>query len=75
VCAVVKVTTIREDHEFMDLDYPNEEVGIGKMKDVKGIFILWPRKNTILKTYFSLLVSLQGKEDEGTPSKNVAAFA
>ena len=39
-CAVVEVTTIREGHEFEDLDYPNEEVGIEKLVDAKGIFIL-----------------------------------
>jgi hypothetical protein len=39
-CAVVEVTTIREGHEFEDLDYPNEEEGIENMKDAKGNFIL-----------------------------------
>jgi hypothetical protein len=39
-CAVVKVTTIREGHEFKDLYYPNEEEGIEKLVDAKGTFIL-----------------------------------
>jgi hypothetical protein len=39
-CAVVKVTTIREGHEFEDLDYLDEEEGIEKLKDVKENFIL-----------------------------------
>jgi hypothetical protein len=32
-CAVVKVTTIREGREFADLDYPDEEEWIEKLKD------------------------------------------
>jgi hypothetical protein len=43
-CAVVEVTTIREGHEFEDLDYPNEEKGIEKLKDAKENFILYPIK-------------------------------
>jgi hypothetical protein len=39
-CAVVKLTTIREGHEFEDLDYPDEELGIEKLKCAKGNFIL-----------------------------------
>jgi hypothetical protein len=39
-CVVVEVTTIREGHEFKDLDYPNEEEGIEKLKDAKVNFIL-----------------------------------
>jgi hypothetical protein len=35
-CVVVEVTTIREAHEFEDIDYPNEEEGIEKLKDAKG---------------------------------------
>jgi hypothetical protein len=38
--AVVEGTTIREGHEFEDLDYPDEEEGIEKLKDAKGNFIL-----------------------------------
>jgi hypothetical protein len=38
--AVVEVTTIRECHEFEDLDYPDEEEEIEKLKDAKGNFIL-----------------------------------
>jgi hypothetical protein len=30
---VVKVTTIREGREFEDLDYPDKEEGIEKLKD------------------------------------------
>jgi hypothetical protein len=40
VCVVVKVTTIREGHEFEDLDYPDEDDGIEKLVDAKGTFIL-----------------------------------
>jgi hypothetical protein len=39
-CAVVEVTTIREGHEFEDLDYLDEEEGIEKLVDAKGTFIL-----------------------------------
>jgi hypothetical protein len=39
-CAVVEMTTIREGCEFEDLDYPDEEEGIKKLKDAKGNFIL-----------------------------------
>jgi hypothetical protein len=38
-CAVVEVTTIREGHEFKDLDYPDKEM-IEKLKDVEWNFIL-----------------------------------
>jgi hypothetical protein len=38
--AVVEVTMIRESREFEDLDYPNKEEGIEKLKDAKGNFIL-----------------------------------
>ncbi len=55
-CAMVEVTTIREGHEFEDLDYPDEEEGIEKLKDAKGNFILWPRKDIILKTHAPLIV-------------------
>jgi hypothetical protein len=39
-CAVVEMTTIREGCEFEDLDNPNEEEGIEKLKDAKENFIL-----------------------------------
>jgi hypothetical protein len=39
-CALVEVTTIREGHEFEDLDYLDDEEGIQKLKDAKGNFIL-----------------------------------
>jgi hypothetical protein len=67
-CAVVEVTTIREDHEFEDLDYLDEEEGIEKLKDAKGNFILWPRKDIIIKNCSSHIVLPQSREDEGTPS-------
>jgi hypothetical protein len=51
-CAVVEVTTIREGHEFKDLDYPDEEEGIEKLKDAKRNFILWPHKDIIRKNMF-----------------------
>jgi hypothetical protein len=68
---VVEVTTIREGHGFEDLDYPNEEEGIEKLKDTKENFILWPRKDIILKSRSSPIVSPQSKEDEGTPTSNI----
>jgi hypothetical protein len=55
-CAVVKVTTIT-GHEFEDLDYPDEEEGIEKLADAKGTFILWPRKDIIIKTHSLQIVS------------------
>jgi hypothetical protein len=39
-CAVVEVTTIREGCEFEDIDYPDEEEGIEKLKDAKENFTL-----------------------------------
>jgi hypothetical protein len=56
-CAVLKVSMIREGHELKDPDYPDEEEGIEKLKDAKQNFILWPRKDIILKTPSSLIVS------------------
>jgi hypothetical protein len=70
-CVVVEVTTIREGHEFKDLDYPNEEEGTEKLKGAKGNFILLPRKDIILKTHSSPIISPQSKEDEGTPTSNI----
>jgi hypothetical protein len=67
-CAVVKVTMIREGHEFEYLDYPDEEEGIEKLKDAKGDFIVRPRKDIILRTRSSPIVSTQNREDEGTPA-------
>jgi hypothetical protein len=66
-CVVVEVTTIREDHEFEDLDNPDEAEGIEKLKDAKGNFILWPRKDIIINPRSTLIVSSQSKEDDGTP--------
>jgi hypothetical protein len=57
---------IREGHEFKDLDYLDEEEGIEKMKDAKGNFIVWTRKDIILKTSSSPIVSPQNREDEDT---------
>jgi hypothetical protein len=70
-CAVVKVTTIREGREFEDLDYPDEDEGIEKLVDAKGTFILWPRKDIIVKTHSSPIVSPQSTETEGTPTSNM----
>jgi hypothetical protein len=67
-CVVVEVTTIRKGREFEDLDYLDEEEGIEKLKDAKGNFILWLRKDIILKPHSSLIVSSQSIEDEGTPT-------
>jgi hypothetical protein len=55
--AVVKVTMIREGHEFEDLDYPDEDEGIKKLVHAKGTFILWPHKDIIIKTRSSPIVS------------------
>jgi hypothetical protein len=76
---VVEVTTIREGHEFEDLDYPNEKEGIEKLKDAKGNFMLWPHKDIIIKTHSSLNVLSLSREDEGTPTsqntiRSTAAF-
>jgi hypothetical protein len=71
-CVVLKVTTIREGHEFEYLDYPNEEERTEKLKDAKGNFILWPHKDIILKTHSSPIVSPQRKEDEGTLTSNIS---
>jgi hypothetical protein len=60
-CAVVKVTMIIEGREFEDLDYPDEEEGIEKLKNAKGNFILWHHKDIIIKTY-SLLIVFEGPE-------------
>jgi hypothetical protein len=65
-CAVVKVTMIRQGHEFENLDNPDKEGGIEKLDYAKGNFILWPRTNIIIKTRSSPIVSPQSKEDEGT---------
>jgi hypothetical protein len=51
-CVVVEVTTIKKGHKFEDLDNPYEEEGIEKLKDTKENFILWPRKDIILKNQF-----------------------
>jgi hypothetical protein len=55
-CVVVEVTMIREGYEFEDFDYLDEEEGIEKLKDAKGNFIQWSRKDIILKTRYSLIV-------------------
>jgi hypothetical protein len=55
--AMIKVSTIKDGHEFEDPNYLDEEEGIEKMKDAKQNFILWPRKDIILKTPSSLIVS------------------
>jgi hypothetical protein len=57
---------IREDHEFGDLDYPSEEEGIEKLEDAKRNFILWCRKDIIIKSRSSPIVSPQSREDEST---------
>jgi hypothetical protein len=65
-CAVVEVTTIIEGHEFEDPDYPDEQEGIEKPTYAKGNFILWHRKDIIIKTRSSPIVLPQSTEDEGT---------
>jgi hypothetical protein len=70
-CAVVEVTTIREGCEFEDIDYPDEDEGIEKLVDAKGTFILWPRKDIIVKTHSSSIVSPRSTEAGGTPTANM----
>jgi hypothetical protein len=41
---MVEVTMIREGHEFEDLDYPDEEEEIEKLKMLKGISSYGPVK-------------------------------
>jgi hypothetical protein len=65
---VVEMSMIKEGCEFEDLDYPNEEKGIEKLKDAKRNFILWLSKKIILKILSSLIVLPQSKEVEGTPT-------
>jgi hypothetical protein len=53
--------------------------GIVKLKDAKGNFILWPRKDIIIKTHSSPIVSPLSREGEGTPTsqntiRSTAAF-
>jgi hypothetical protein len=71
-CAVVKVTMIREGCEFEDLDYPDEDEGIEKLVDAKGAFILWPRKDIIVKTYSPPIVSPRSIEAGGTSTSNMS---
>jgi hypothetical protein len=78
-CVVVEVTTIREGREFEDLDYPDKDEGIEKLKDSKGNFILCPRKDIILKTRSTLIVSPHNRENEFTSTsqntlRNTAGF-
>jgi hypothetical protein len=65
-CTMVKVTTIREGHEFEELDYPDEEERIEKLKYAKGNFIIWSHKDRIIKTRSPVIVSPSSREDEGT---------
>jgi hypothetical protein len=71
-CAVVEVTTIREGHEFEDLDYPDEDEGSEKLVDAKGTFILWPHKDIIVKTCSSSIVLPWSTEAGGTPTSNMS---
>jgi hypothetical protein len=68
---VVKVTTIREGHEFEDLDYPDENEGIEKLVDAKGTFILWPSKYITVKRRSSPIVSLWSTVANGTPTSSM----
>jgi hypothetical protein len=70
-CAMVEVTKIREGREFKDLDYPDEDMGIEKLVDAKGTFILWPRKYIIVKTCSSPIISPQNSEAGGAPTSNM----
>jgi hypothetical protein len=71
-CVVVEVTTIRQGHEFEDLDYPDEEEGIEKLVDAKETFILWPHKDIIVKTHSSSIVSPWITEVGATPTSNMS---
>jgi hypothetical protein len=71
-CVVVEVIMIREGHEFEDLDYPNKEERIVKLRDTKGTFMLWPRKDVILKTHSSSIVSPQSKEARNTSTSKMS---
>jgi hypothetical protein len=69
-CAVVEVTTIRDGHEFEDLDYPNEEEGIEKLVDAKGTFILWLAKILLSKHVHRRL--FRHRAVGGTPTSNMS---
>jgi hypothetical protein len=68
---VVEVTTIKEGHDFENLDYPDEDEGIEKLVDAKGTFILWLHKDIIVKTHSSLIVLPRSTEVGGTPTSNM----
>jgi hypothetical protein len=70
-CAMVEVTTIREGHEFKDLDYANEDEGIEKLLHAKWTFILWLYKDIIVKTRSLPIVSSRSIEAGGTPTSNM----
>jgi hypothetical protein len=66
---------IREGREFKYLNYLNEEERIEKLVDAKGTFILWPRKDIIVKTHLPPIVSPQSTEAGGTPTSNMSLHA
>jgi hypothetical protein len=74
-CALVEVAMIREGREFENLDYLDEHEGIDKLVDAKGTFILWPRKDIIVKTYFSPIVLPWRIETASTPTSNMPKLA
>jgi hypothetical protein len=74
-CTVVEVTMIREGRELKYLNYLNEEERIEKLVDAKGTFILWPRKDIIVKTHLPPIVSPQSTEAGGTPTSNMSMHA
>jgi hypothetical protein len=63
---------IKESREFKDLDYPDKDEGIEKLKDVKGNFFLCPCKDIIIKMCSSSIVSPQNKEGVGTPTSKIS---
>jgi hypothetical protein len=71
-CAVVKVTTIREGHEFEDTDYPYEKKRIEKLKNTKG---LWPCKDILLNSCSSSIVSPHNKVDRGIPTSQITMLS
>jgi hypothetical protein len=70
-CAMIEVNTIRECHEFKNLDYPDEDERIEKLVDAKGTFILWPRKDIIVKIGSSAIILPWSTEVGGTPTSNM----
>jgi hypothetical protein len=74
-CTVVEVTMIREGCEFEELDYLDEDEGIEKLVDAKWTFILWPRKDIIVKTHTSPIVLPWNTDAGDTTTSNMLKAA